>query len=494
MELWKKRSYILYLFLGLIMVAEFFVLFYHSGILEGLDKRADKLQQFAQIQRDDATILPGDFYDRNGKLLVETTIETGTSYCDGKAYSQLIGYSGNHRLDLSAAFTENIVQGRDDYRLMAFLDDEYWGRNGLYRTVNADGTKGQSAVLTIDHELQLNVYQALSRQMSESNARGSAVVMDAKTGEILAMVAFPTYNFNQLAEAKVNMQRDEENTDLEPGFPISYKASVAPGSIFKVVLAAALLEHDMEDFTVEDKPFTVNGWKCNNAYSSMGDEITYDKALERSSNVFYAQAALALGKERLQETADKFMLVQNESLLLDFGRVEYHWDLEGAEDTLAQTGFGQGKAELSTVYAAMITQAIANDGMMMKPYVIRELVDARGKSVYTGKPEVLSKAVGKDSADKITKAMLASVKYNCTHHKELRTVSEIFSRFQIAGKTGTAETGGKKNLHNAWFISFAPADDPQYVVAVNQCKTNKGGYRMMTTAAEIFQYLFEEWK
>ena len=64
-------------------------------------------------------------------------------------------------------------------------------------------------------------------------------------------------------------------------------------------------------------------------------------------------------------------------------------------------------------------------------------------------------------------------------------------RYKIAGKTGTAETGDENDSNNAWFISFAPADEPQYVVVINQCKTDKGGYRMMNTAAEIYEYLFE---
>ena len=136
----------------------------------------------------------------------------------------------------------------------------------------------------------------------------------------------------------------------------------------------------------------------------MGDEITYYEGMERSSNVFYAQAALELGADKLRETAEKFMLFEEKDgdncLSTDFGLIRYNWDLDVQEEELAQTGFGQGKTELSTVYAAAITQAIANDGVMMTPYLVKKLTDADGKVVYTGKAEMLSKSTSASTANK----------------------------------------------------------------------------------------------
>lgn len=511
MKNFLKRSYKIYRIIGFLFILELIVLFYHSGIIEGLDQRADKLKKYATVLKDDETILPGDFYDRNGELLVETSLKTiieidkngneknklakTTVYKDGKAYSQLIGYTGSHTVDLSTKDIKNVVGSRADYRLMAFLDEDYWGKNGLYTTVGIHGTKGQSATLTLEHNLQLEVYHTLKKQMNESLECGSAVVMDAKTGEILSMVSFPTYDFNHLSVAIEEMKKAERETKLEPGYPITYKRSIAPGSIFKILMAVSLIDHNMENFTVTDTSFMVNGWKCKNAYTSYGDNITYYEGIERSSNVFFAQAALALGTDRLNETAEKFMLCKDNSYLsLNFGNMQYHWDLNVEKDILTQTGFGQGKVELTTVHAAMITQAIANDGVMMKPYLVQKLTDANGTVVYTEKPKRLSKATSKNTADKVTRAMLSAARYSSIHYKGLKDTAEIFEKYQIAGKTGTAQTGDNKDSNNAWFISFAPADKPQYVVVVNQCKTKKAGYKMMITAASIYKYLFEKWQ
>ncbi len=530
----NKRVKKAYRLLGIGLIAELLIVFLNSGTVQGINHRADNLKVYAAAEREDKEILPGNIYDCNENEIVVTDYQTitestekgetertvrTTTYAHGKAYSQLVGYTGTRELNPLADNTEDVVGNRRDYRLMAYLDETAWGENGLYSTVDADGTRGQSAVLTIDSTLQEYVYGVLSQEMSDSGEIGSAVVMDAKTGKILSMVSFPTYDFNNLAEARQQMMYDEENTNLEPGFPVTYKNSETPGSIFKVLIAVALIDHDMEDFKVVNVPYTVAGWTCQTyAYQSptlsvgIDEEIDLETALNISSNVYFSQAALALGADRIRETAEKFHLIENSFvdenqdgkddrdghleeedqtyLELDFGNVEYNWDLAVEDDVLAQTGFGQGRTELTTVYAAMITQAIANDGKMMKPYVIEKLVDANGKAVYEGEETSLGKATSSATAHKVAEAMRSTAVECCNLHN-LSSVKSVFDKYQVAGKTGTAENGDKEDTTNAWYISFAPADDPQYVVVVNQCKTHKSGYRMMSAVANIYSYLFE---
>ena len=117
-------------------------------------------------------------------------------------------------------------------------------------------------------------------------------------------------------------------------------------------------------------------------------------------------------------------------------------------------------------------------------------MDESEKTVYEGKEEVLSEATAKDTAEKVANAMASTASECCILHS-LYEEKEIFDRYQIAGKTGTAENGDEEMTNNAWYISFAPAEDPQYVVVVNQCRTAKAGYRMMPAVADIYEYLFE---
>lgn len=512
------RKNMMYLLLGLLLLCEILVLFFNSGIVKGLNERADYLRRLAIAIRDNATILPGDICDRHGNLIAGTafenvtktladgseqeTIEAVTSYTDVLAYSQVIGYTGIGTVNPDAAESEAMIGGRDAYRLMNFLNTDYWGENGLYKVADVNDSKGQTAVLTLDSGLQLQVFESMLQQMDPSTDMGSAIVMDAKSGEILADVSFPAYDFNHLTEAKAKMLYDEQNTDLEPAYPVANKNPEAPGSILKVLTAAALVDHGMEDFTVINEEFTVSGvWTCEaTEYESdtltvtEGDEIDLETALKTSSNGYFAKAALALGADRLQETAEKFNLKQgSDSLLLDFGNVYYNWDLSGSDDVLAQSGFGQGKTELTTIYAAMMTQAIANDGVMMKPYMVKNLVNSKGKKVYKGQAEVLSQATEAETAKMLAAYMRATAEEACSLH-QFTDVAEVFDKYQVAGKTGTAEIGDEAERTNAWYVSFAPANDPKYVVVVNQCKAHKAGSEMMPVVAEIYQYLFEEYK
>lgn len=505
----SKRISIICIVLGIALILEMVALFFNSGVITGLNRRADNFKVYAKVTKDDETIMPGDIYDRNGTVLVNTANvtdeDTGmqksvTIYSNSMAYAQLLGYTGRHVFDPLAESTKDVVGNRNDARLMAFLDEDYWGKNGaLYNTINIDGVKGQSATLTIDDDLQNYVYNSMSKYMDPKESIGSAIVMDVETGAILADVCFPTYDYNDLGTAQQEMEKDEKETNLEPGYPVTYKNPQAPGSIFKVLTAVALLDNDMGDFKVKNTSFTVNdSWTCyaGQYYTSTlsvayDDELDMEMALNISSNVYFAKAALELGSNRLNATAEKFMMKNDGSeLVLDFGKVRYNWDTNVSDDILAQTGFGQGRTGLTTVQAAMITQAIANDGVMMKPYVVKNLKDSNGDIAYEGKAEKLSQATSKKTARTVGEYMRSTAKECCALHN-LDREATIFDEYGVAGKTGTAENGDSASTTNAWYISFAPVDDPKYAVVVNQCKTDhKYGYKMMPVVADIYEYLF----
>lgn len=494
-----ERVYKVYISLGMVLIIELVYLFMNSAIVQGVNKRADNMKAYATAMQEDKNIVPGDIYDRNGETIVLMCDDKTAVYKDGMAYSQLIGYTGKRVYSPMAETVEEVVGSRNDARLMAFLDESYWKKNGIYKTINLDGIKGQSAVLTIDSSLQETVYQLLAKEMNPSKDIGSAIVLDVKTGEILADVCFPTYDFNDLKTAQLKMNTDEKETNLEPGYPITYKKSIAPGSIFKMLMAVSLIDHGLKDYKVKNDSFVVNdSWKCKNMYYKSknisidsGDELDLETALNISSNAYFAKAALELGAERMNETAEKFMLKSGQNFqLFDFGNAKYNWNLNVSEDILAQTGFGQGLTEWSTIYAAMITQAIANDGCMLKPYLVKKLIDEKGKEVYKSNVVIMSSATSKKTARLVTKYLESTAK-ECSSMHHLDATEKIFKKYRVAGKTGTAENGDKEKTNNAWYVSFAPADNPQYVVVVNQAKTKKAGYRMMPVVADIYSYLFE---
>ena len=471
------RARAAYITISAVLLIEMWMLYYNSGSTAGLNPKADQYRQAAITEADLNTIAAGDIYDRKGVKIVSNE-EPGEDsiYADDYAYLQILGYTGPTKLVTGLEVSDN----QRDYRFMQYY------RDNLYKTTDIDGTKGQNFTLTLDHELQVKIQELLLNEM-ELEDSGSAVVLDARIGEILAMVSFPTFNANDLDTTIQTLDTSEKEEELR--YPISYKGQRVPGSIFKIVTAVSLIDNELENFTAQDKSFTVDDARMVNAYADPGDTIGYRDALIRSSNAYFARAALALGSDKLTETAKKFKI--GEYLELDFGAVNSSWDLEDTDSAnLAYTGFGQGKTLFSTMTAAMMMQAIANDGTMMEPDLVRQITDADGNVLQEGTEKVLSEVTGQDTADKITEALVATVDGEVPH---IEGGSDVYETYSIAGKTGTGENGDEEETDNAWFVSFAPANDPQYVVVVNQIKTHKWGYQMMDTAAEIYRYLFEEY-
>ena len=551
----KKRMREIYKAAGLLLFVEIVVLIIHSGIVKGISPRIDTFKRYAYAEMDEQTIAPGNVYDRDGKVIVKFEFADGelpyrAEYGSNvREYSQLIGYTGPRTIRLMSekkpgriADLDEVIGEREDYRLLCYLDDPAWSEFGLYKSVDgeANPARGYSAHLTVDSGLQTAVYQALCSEMTDGETMGSAVVLDAKTGEILSMVALPTYDYRDLQNAKAQMFSDGNEKNLEAYFPLSYKNPIVPGSIFKVLTAAAMLEHGQEDFSVENSNYTVDGWVCaaheyyaDDMKVSYGDRLNMETALKMSSNVYFTRAASELGKEKLDETAAKFMLFETDALqekeekesdkedsadkadddgnaveqglTFDFGFVPYSWHVDEGGEKLAQTGMGQGNTKITSLQEAMIMQAIANHGTMMKPFLISKMVDEKGATRYEGSPEILSEAVGRETAARIAGWLQEAAESNAGLHT-LSDTKEVFHRYKVAGKTGTGETevvkGDRKaeeevkteNTNSAWFASFAPADDPQYVVVVNQHKTEKFGWRMTPVAAQIYEYLFEEYK
>lgn len=365
---------------------------------------------------------------------------------------------------------------------------EYY-REQLYETVNIDDKKGNTLTLTLDHQLQMKVKELLMKEMRVSD-KGSAIILDAKTGEILSMISFPSWDANDLDNSitKMNHAPMEE----EAFYPITHKGGEVPGSIFKIIMAVSMIDNGLESFMAKDTEFNAGPAPIRNDYGSKDEIIDYKQALIRSSNVFFAKAALEMGGKSLTETAEKFMI--GKDLELDFGTVNSNWNLNPkSKSDIAYTAFGQGKTLFSTISAAQMMGAIANDGLMLTPYLVQTIGNEKNGEIYTGEPKELSQVTSKETADKVTEVLKETAR-SYIPAIEGRKNQEVFEKYSIACKTGTGERGDKEDSNNAWAVSFAPADDPEYVVVVNQCKTKKYGRHMLDTTAGIYRYLFEEYK
>lgn len=398
----------------------------------------------------------GSILDRNGNAIAFSEKPGGKrTYSHPYAFSNLVGYWS-----------------------------KIYGTYGVEKTMNTDlvhsdcgagskEKKGADVTLTIDADLQERAYKDIEKY------KGSVAVLNAKTGEILALASSPSFNVSEIDdEEKWKEMNQKEGVFLSN----AYQNPVAPGSVFKLITSKEIIEAGIEGEVVEDTgSLKVNGQTIRNYGGKAYGSISYREGFVKSSNVYFMNRALKLGGLRLYKAGRSFLLGQDISL--DFATIRSNFDLKDYEDNvIATTAFGQGETLVTPLQMAMITQSIANDGVMLKPYLFKSVVNGKGKTTQKGKTEKLVETMDADTAQEIKEAMKeAGESY------ELSRVGE--QEYAIAAKTGTAERGDGTN--NAWLVTFAPADNPQYVIVANRLKTTEIGKTLAPVVEDLYNTLFE---
>lgn len=326
--------------------------------------------------------------------------------------------------------------------------------------------KGASVELTIDPKIQ-----ALAYSLIPDGQRGSIVVMNPKTGNIIAMVSKPSYDTNLMASHNPTaVAKAWSQLKDVPGISLYNSAATgdlySPGSVFKLVdTAAALSSGKYNKDSVLPNPAALplpgtNVSLPNYLYGgcSARTEADFAFALEQSCNTPFAHIALDLGQNAIAEQARKFGFGQDagDQLKLDYTPSVFPSDLNQAQ--LAQSSVGQFDVKATPLQIALMTAAIANNGVQMKPNLIKALRGPDLRPYDEPKPEVLRTSTTPEISKQITSWMTDVVDKGIASGAQVPGV-------EVAGKTGTAELGaGGQN--NSWFTGFAPANDPQVVVSI----------------------------
>lgn len=330
--------------------------------------------------------------------------------------------------------------------------------------VTGQPPRGSSVLLTLDPELQKVAYDALG------GLTGAVVAIEPDTGRIRAMVSTPGYDANALAAHDPRgTQAAYQALEGDPAQPLQNRAIAGdvnpPGSTFKLIVAAAAFESGEYDADSElPNPATYRLPQSQNTVHNAsgttcgpGETTTIATAIELSCNVPIAELAVELGAERIRAMAEKFGFNHEFSLPLRAATSTYPTSITDDAQT-ALSGFGQGRVQATPLQIAMLAAGIGNDGTVMNPYLVDEVVGADLSPQQTFAPSEFGEATDAETADLITEAMVASVREGAATGARIDGVD-------VAGKTGTAEMGGD-NPYTLWFSGFAPADDPQIAVAV----------------------------
>lgn len=329
--------------------------------------------------------------------------------------------------------------------------------------LTGEPTRGGSVELTIDPKAQEAAAKALGDQV------GAVVALDPKTGEILAMVSTPSFDPNRLAAhntKEVSAAYEELNSDS--GRPMENRAIAGhlypPGSVFKLVTAAAALESgEWTSKTVIDAPVELDLPQTTSTIKNYGGaacdpkgEMSLAAAMRISCNTAFAALGLEMGEQDLRNQAAAFGFGAGREIPLSVTPSKFPSDLNPPQ--LAQSSIGQYDVQVTPLQVAMISAAIANDGIPMEPHLV-STVRAADLSVRSRtEPLPLGRAVSSSTARALREMMVEVVESGTG------TAAQI-SGVEVAGKTGTAQNAPDKAPH-AWFTAFAPANDPQVAVAV----------------------------
>ena len=396
------------------------------------------------------------------------------TYPGGSAYAPITGYySFNFGATGIESAENDILSGSSDKLFVRRLSDYFTGRT----------PQGGAVALTINDKAQQAATQALAGK------RGAVVALNPQTGAILALATAPSYdpsalashNFTAAAHAYQQLNRDAGAPLLDRAIQQTYP----PGSTFKVVTAAAALESGR--FTPSSTlqapnqlklPQTTHtlqnfqGEQCNG-----GRPISLFDALRVSCNTAFGGLGLRLGQGEIRKQAEAFGFGSPLSIPMGVARSVYPDNISPPE--VAFSAIGQDSDAVTPMQMAMVAAGVANGGVVMQPYLVAKTLAPDLSTLSTASPHELGRAVRPGVASELTRMMQAVVTNGTGTAAQIPGVS-------VAGKTGTAENQPGQPTH-AWFIGFAPAQNPRVAVAVLVEHGGVGGVTAAPIARQIMQ-------
>jgi penicillin-binding protein A len=370
-------------------------------------------------------------------------------YPDGELYAVITGFYSYDRASSGLERTYNAqLAGTDDALFVRRLVDLATNRS----------PEGASVQTTIVPKIQKAAADALGSQ------KGAVVALNPKTGAVLAMVTSPTFDPNDIASHDIESAGKAYNRLASNSqHPLSNRAAreiYPPGSTFKLVTAAAALADGKTPDSMVDSPdrLKLPGTRVYlpNSTNCGGTKITITQALKVSCNTAFANLGLDVGEDNLREQAQLFGFDRRH--LPDLGGVASQFPDKLNDAQLALSAIGQYDVAASPLQMAMVSAAIANDGVLMDPYVVSTVRSQDLKPIQTHEPQQLSTAMTPEHAKELQQMMGVVVSQGTGQNAQVPGV-------EVGGKTGTAQSDPKRKPF-AWFTSFAPLDDPAIAVAV----------------------------
>lgn len=364
------------------------------------------------------------------------------SYASGELYAPVTGFYSYifHTSALEASYSA-ALSGQDDSQFV----------NRIINMISGAGTRGGTVETTLDDKAQRAAWQGLKGR------KGAVFAMDYKTGAVKVLVSSPSYDPNLLATHDLKAsQASWTKLTTDTARPMSNRATkeiYQPGSTFKLITAAAALENGRTaDSRVDASPYKLAGSTKVISENCGGKSISLTQALTVSCNPAFARLGAGLGADTLRAQAQKFGF--GSTYLSDVGSVAsvFPDDIDSAQT--AMSAIGEYEVAATPMQMALVSAAIANDGVLMQPYIVSTVTDADLNVVSRTTPRALPRAVSTSTAAELRTMMEHVVTSGTGHYAQISGVT-------VGGKTGTARTTSTRAPY-AWFTAWA--DNPSIAV------------------------------
>ncbi len=455
----REYSFVSYFFVLIFVSLIGYVIYYNGMKSEEFINSPYNTRQDTFSDR----VIRGQIQSSDGEVLARTDVyEDGTEdrvYPYSNIFAHVVGYESNGKSGLESEANFQLLTSHAFF--LEQMKNEFKGEKNM----------GDTVISTLNANLQVTAYNALG------DRRGAVVAMEPSTGRVLTMVSKPDFDPNTIADNWEWLVNDENDSSL---LNRATNGAYPPGSTFKIVTALDYFRNKgsfegysylcqgsitLEDHTIRCYNGTVHGQE--NFYS----------AFASSCNCAFAEMGTELGGSSLRDTAEDLLF--NKKLPLDsYRKSSFSLDGKSVTPLIMQTAIGQGNTLVSPMHMALITSAVANGGVLMKPYLIDQVVNNSGELVKKTEASSYKRLMTTNEANLLGKLMKDVVDYG--------TATALSGRgYTAAGKTGSAEFDEQGSSH-AWFVGYSNIDDPDLVVAVIVENGGSGSESAVPIAGQLF--------
>ena len=422
-------------------------------------------------------ILEGDILDRNGIVLAMTR-ENARIFADSDAVRKALVHVIGDREGMVANSVESFHAGYLYGYSSSLLD-------AVTHLLRPDEVrKGNQVVLTVDAALSASIPADFDSHLQTKGKNGAAVVLNYRTGELLALVSLPSFDPDNCSPDMVS--------DLDhPFFNRATQSLLPPGSTFKIITSAAALSRFSD---IGSRKFTCTGFlpvsdsfTVRDFNNAVHGNLTMEQAFPRSCNSVYASLALELGDSILRSTAERFAFNRN-FLFRDL--VVYNSKYPAGSqnpEALAASGYGQSSVVATPMHLCLVSAAVANGGVMPEPRLLKRVTSSAGTTVLSFSSAVVGTVCSSAVADQLSSMMKSAVQGGGSGS------SAAVTTLDIRGKTGTSvSTDGGRTVNYGWFTGFNAQKDLPVAVCVlveDIPDGETGGTTSALIAHDIFSYL-----